>query len=190
MFGPFHVEGAPELPAHGADLAEGVEGEPLFVDARVMAQGQPVADAEVDVWHADAEGLYDVQDDGWRPEDARLRAAFRTDRDGRLSFKTILPKSYPIPTDGTVGEMLDAIKRSPMRPAHIHVRIAKDGFDPLITHVFRDGDAYLDSDAVFGVRASCIGQYERHDAGETPGGGALEKPFYTLDCRFNLHPLS
>src|SRR3546814_5955768 len=81
-------------------------GEPLYVTAQVVADGHPVAGAEVDTWHADADGFYDVQDEHWSVDKAWLRAAFRTDDDGRFSFKSILPKSYPIPTDGTVGEML------------------------------------------------------------------------------------
>src|SRR3546814_6369460 len=115
----FHVEGAPKRPSHGSDLAQGVPGEPLYVTAQVVADGHPVAGAEVDTWHADADGFYDVQDEHWSVDKAWLRAAFRTDDDGRFSFKSILPKSYPIPTDGTVGEMLAATNRSPMRPAHI-----------------------------------------------------------------------
>src|SRR3546814_2332966 len=127
VFGPFHVEGAPKRPSHGSDLAQGVPGEPLYVTAQVVADGHPVAGAEVDTWHADADGFYDVQDEHWSVDKAWLRAAFRTDDDGRFSFKSILPKSYPIPTDGTVGEMLAATNRSPMRPAHIHFKVEKDG---------------------------------------------------------------
>src|SRR3546814_8403028 len=86
--------------------------------------------------------------------------------------------------------MLAATNRSPMRPAHIHFKVEKDGFDPLITHVFAEGDEFLDSDAVFGVRGSCIGNYVRHDSGPTPFGDVLEQPFYTLDYRFTLQPRS
>src|SRR3546814_1682688 len=67
--------------------------------------------------------------------------------------------------------------------------VEKDGFDPLITHVFAEGDEFLDSDAVFGVRGSCIGNYVRHDSGPTPFGDVLEQPFYTLDYRFTLQPV-
>src|SRR3546814_5012904 len=81
------------------------------------------------------------------------------------------------------------LNRSPMRPAHIHFKVEKDGFDPLITHVFAEGDEFLDSDAVFGVRGSCIGNYVRHDSGPTPFGDVLEQPFYTLDYRFTLQPV-
>src|SRR3546814_12111302 len=67
-------------------------------------------------------------------------------------------------------------------------RIAKPGFDPLITHVFVDGDEYLDSDSVFGVRGSCVGQFVRHEPGVAPTGETVEVPFHTLDYRFVLHP--
>src|SRR3546814_16809924 len=86
--------------------------------------------------HADADGFYDVQDEHWSVDKAWLRAAFRTDDDGRFSFKSILPKSYPIPTDGTVGEMLAATNRSPMRPPHIHFKVEKDGCDQPTIPVF------------------------------------------------------
>jgi hydroxyquinol 1,2-dioxygenase len=187
VFGPFHVEGAPRHAPHGSDLAAGISGEPLYVNAQVVSEHKPIADAMVDVWHADADGIYDVQAANWSSAEASLRAVFRTDLEGRFSFKSILPKSYPIPTDGTVGDMLHATKRSPMRPAHIHFKIEKAGFDALITHVFVEGDEYLDSDAVFGVRGSCIGNYERHAAGVTPRGERSDRPFVTLDYRFSLH---
>jgi hydroxyquinol 1,2-dioxygenase len=187
VFGPFHVDGAPRLPAHGSELAPGIAGAPLYVQARVVSGQEPVAGAIVDVWQADAEGFYDVQDPGWTVDDARLRGVFETDADGRFSFKSILPKSYPIPTDGTVGEMLEATNRSPMRPAHLHFRIAKPDYDTLITHVFVEGDEYLDSDAVFGVRGSCIGDYVRCETGLTPDGGRSDQPFYTLNYGFALH---
>src|SRR3546814_12115139 len=94
---PFHVEGAPKRPSHGSDLAQGVPGEPLYVTAKVVADGHPVAGAEVDTWHADADGFYDVQDEHWSVDKAWLGAAFRTYDDGRSSFKSILPKTFPIP---------------------------------------------------------------------------------------------
>jgi len=188
VFGPFHVEGAPSRPAHGGNIAVELPGDPLFVNAQVWSDGKPVADAVVDVWQADSEGFYDVQDPNWTLDGAELRAVFRTDKQGRISFRSILPKSYPIPTDGTVGDILRATERSPMRPAHMHFRVVKKGYDTLITHVFVQGDEYLDSDAVFGVRASCIGDYVRHEADEEVNGVAQSSPFYKLDYRFELHP--
>lgn len=187
VFGPFHLQGAPSLPP-GANISEGVAGEPCFVSARVIsATGQPVAGATVDVWQADAEGLYDVQHAEW--QDMKLRAVFKTDAAGGFRLRTITPCSYPVPTDGPVGDMLRALQQNPYRPAHLHVMINAEGYDRLITHVFVEGDAYLDSDAVFGVRSSCIGTYVRHAAGIAPDGTPLDVPFCTLDYEFVLQPL-
>ena len=185
VFGPFHVPGAPQL-SRGADIANGAKGEPCYVSARVVANGRPVADATVNVWQADAEGFYDVQDPRWTPGDMKLRAIFQTDPDGRLNFWTVMPQAYPIPTDGPVGGMLAATKRHAMRPAHIHFMIAKTGHDALITHVFVDGDKWLDSDAVFAVRSSCLGNYVRCQPGTAPDGRPLEKPYYVLNHEFSL----
>ena len=94
---------------------------------------------------------------------------FRTDAEGRLWFRGVMPVAYPIPTDGPVGDMLRATKRHPWRPAHVHFMIQAPGYETLITHVFRDGDRYLDSDAVFGVRSSLIGDFVSHPAGDRAG---------------------
>jgi hydroxyquinol 1,2-dioxygenase len=190
VFGPFHVPNAPKLPSHGGDIGKNASGEPCFVTARVTASdGTPLGNAAVDVWQADADGFYDVQDPNWRPDNTKLRAVFETDADGRFSFWTIMPKSYPIPTDGPVGEMMRATNRHPMRPAHIHFMVNKPGFDALVTHIFVDGDEYLDSDAVFGVRSSCIGNYVRHSAGTAPDGRRMSVPFHVLDYTFKLETL-
>lgn len=184
VFGPFHVPNAPRV-SQGADISAGAPGEPLFVTARVTASdGMPVADADVDVWQADDDGLYDVQ----RPDlhHPQARAVLRTDSDGYLRFCTILPVAYPVPTDGPVGKMLTATGRHPWRPAHIHFMVVANGFQRLITHVFRDGDAYLDSDVVFGVRSSLIGNFEKHPAGKAPDGSIQSKEFYTLNFDFVL----
>ena len=52
---------------------------------------------------------------------------------------------YPVPNDGPVGKMLDAQGRHPYRPAHVHFMIGAPGCETLVTHVFLDGDEYLDS---------------------------------------------
>jgi len=187
VFGPFHVDDAPAT-AQGADIAGGAPGTALFVNARVLdLQGQPVAGAEVDVWQADDEGLYDVQ----RPElghTRRARGVLHSDAEGRVRFRSIVPTPYPVPTDGPVGQMLLASGRHPWRPAHLHFRIRAAGFETLITHIFRDPDPYLDSDVVFGVRSSLIGNFVRYDAGTAPDGAKLATPFFTLDQDFVLAP--
>ena len=185
VFGPFHTLDAPQV-EQGADIAHGAPGLPMFVHAVVQGpDGEPAANAEVDVWQADDDGLYDVQ----RPElgDARrARAVLRTDARGAVRFRSIVPTAYPIPTDGPVGAMLAATARHPWRPAHLHFMIRAAGYQPLTTHIFRDGDAYLDSDVVFGVRSSLVGDYVEHAPGLAPDGSRVEKAFFTLDQTFVL----
>ena len=185
VFGPFHTGDAPHV-EQGADIAHGAPGLPMFVHAVVQGpDGEPLADAEVDVWQADEDGLYDVQ----RPElgDARrARAVLRTDARGVIRFRSVVPTAYPIPTDGPVGAMLAATGRHPWRPAHLHFMIRASGYQSLTTHIFRDGDAYLDSDVVFGVRSSLIGDYVEHAPGVAPDGTVVETAFFTLDQVFVL----
>lgn len=188
VFGPFWVEGAPHMP-HGADIANGAVGDPCQFALKITDRdGRPVSDARVDVWHADAHGGYDVQDPSWKMSAAKMRAVFGTDAHGSVRFWSVVPASYPVPTDGPVGDMLRASNREAMRPGHLHVMVQKPGYDTLITHVFVNGDKYLDSDAVFAVRSSCIGDYVRHEAGTAPDGKKMDRPFYTLDAEFRLAP--
>lgn len=186
VFGPFHLANAPTFD-NGADISGGAVGEPLFVSAQVRGlDGTPLANAVVDVWQADAEGLYDVQ----RPElqQPQARGVLRTDGAGRLRFRCVLPVAYPVPTDGPVGRILSATGRHPWRPAHVHFMVEAAGYERLITHVFRAGDPYLESDVVFAVRSSLVGQFVRHEAGPAPDGSTMTAHFYTLDFDFVLQP--
>jgi hydroxyquinol 1,2-dioxygenase len=158
VFGPFFVEGSPAF-ENGDDLGAGAPGEPCFVSGRVLdVDGTPVPGALIEVWQADEDGFYDVQyADLDRP---RGRGHLYSDADGRFWFQTVKPEAYPIPDDGPVGDLLRAGGRGPMRPAHIHFKIVAEGYQTLITHVFAEGDEYLDNDAVFGVRSQLIGPFE------------------------------
>ena len=163
VFGPFYVEGAPHFDL-GQDLANGAPGIPCEVRGTVRGlDGEPVPGAELHVWQADAEGKYDVQH---READGhRARGVLQADREGRYRFRSILAEAYPIPDDGPVGDMLRATRRHPWRPAHLHFMILAPGYETLITHVFRAGDPYLDSDAVFGARQSLVAEWKRQPDG-------------------------
>ena len=187
VFGPFHVENSPEH-ALGDDIANGAQGEPCFVRGTVRGlAGEPVAGARLEVWQADEDGFYDVQYAGL--DEARARATLKTGPDGDYRFRSIVANPYPIPHDGPVGKLLAAVGRHPWRPAHLHFMIPAAGYETLITHVFRNGDSYLESDAVFGVRESLIADWRRHPPGPGPDGSVLSVPFYTLDFDFVLNPL-
>lgn len=190
VFGPFHVENSPRVPL-GGDVANGAKGEPCYVRGSVVdPQGRAIPRAELQVWQADAAGKYDVQyaAAAGGEQEHRARATLNADARGAFHFKTIRAEAYPIPHDGPVGKMLEALGRHPWRPAHLHFMITAPGFERLITHVFRNGDKYLDSDAVFGVRSSLVADWVEHAPGVAPDGSRSELPFHTLDFRFVLNP--
>jgi hydroxyquinol 1,2-dioxygenase len=190
VFGPFFVDGAPEYKS-GDDISNGASGEPCFVSGRVLGlDGLPISAAKIDVWQSDDEGFYDVQRPP-EPDSApehQARGRLRSAADGSFNFRSILAVAYPIPHDGPVGRMLEALGRHPWRPAHLHFMIEAPGYETLVTHVFRDGDKYLDSDAVFGVRSSLIADWVRHDPGVAPDGTQMHSTFYTLQYDFVLNP--
>jgi protocatechuate 3,4-dioxygenase beta subunit len=141
--------------------------------------GRPIADATVEVWEVDGNGMYDVQYAD--REEPNCRARVRSDENGRFAFRATLPVSYSIPDDGPVGDLLARLGRHTMRPAHLHFMFAAPGFAPLVTALYVAGDPYIDGDAVFGVKPSLVARFERHsgDAG----------PYATLDHDFVLVPV-
>jgi hydroxyquinol 1,2-dioxygenase len=175
VFGPFFVEGSPEV-GLGGDISGGAAGEPCWVEGTVTdTSGAPVPDALVEAWEADAEGLYDVQ---YGDDRVAARGHLRTDRDGRYRFWAVTPTPYPIPDDGPVGRLLRATGRSPMRASHLHLMVVADGYRTLVTHVFPRGDAYLDSDSVFGVRDSLVVDVDHQLPGSaTPDGREVTGPW-------------
>jgi hydroxyquinol 1,2-dioxygenase len=184
VLGPFYVPPLKESPPD-SDISGGAHGTPLHMSGRVLTpDGAPIPEAWVDVWQADDDGYYDVQKPG---QEENLRARFRTDTDGRFSFWSIVPTSYPIPTDGPVGQMLQAVGRHPYRPAHVHFMIGKDGYDTLVTHLFIAGDPYLQSDAVFGVKQQLVVDLSDADGGWT-GVGERVGPHKRLAHTFGLRP--
>ncbi|MGH6629777.1 MAG: intradiol ring-cleavage dioxygenase [Burkholderiales bacterium] len=158
VLGPFHRENAPEYPL-GANISKtDADGEPCEVSGTVRdAAGQPVAGAKLDIWEGGADGLYDSQ----KGDEMNLRGVFRADAQGRFHFRCVTPSFYPVPNDGPVGRMLVATGRHPMRPPHLHFWITAPGYKPLVTHLFRKGGKYLDSDAVFGVKPELIMEFKK-----------------------------
>jgi hydroxyquinol 1,2-dioxygenase len=184
VLGPFYVVSAPEMPP-GSDVSGGLRGEPLYVEGTVCSSnGRPIANAVVDTWHSDDDGFYDVQ----RPELSApaLRGRFRTDASGRFYFWSIVPKFYPIPDDGPVGEMLTATARHPFRPAHVHFMISAPRHETLITHVFAADSPYLDGDAVFGVKDTLVREFTREAPGTGPDGKTVNKLWRKLSYSFAL----
>jgi protocatechuate 3,4-dioxygenase beta subunit len=187
VLGPFHVVESPPRPL-GADISLDGRGEACLVTGRVTGPGgEPVAGATVDVWQADADGFYDVQKPGAVPQ-ANLRGLFTTDADGSFWFRTIVPRHYPIPDDGPVGALLEATSRHPYRPAHIHFIVQAAGYAPVTTHVFAADSAYLDSDAVFGVKPSLVREFAVVEDPARAAELGLPDRFRTVDFEVVLLP--
>jgi hydroxyquinol 1,2-dioxygenase len=172
VFGPFFVEDSPAIEL-GDDLAFGAPGEPCWVEGTVTdTDGNPLAGARIEVWEADEDGLYDVQyEAGKRAGRAHLFSA----DDGSYRFWGLTPTPYPIPNDGPVGKMLDAVGRSPLRAGHLHFMVSREGARTLVTHIFPEGDPIGREDTVFGVKDSLIKRFEQQPAGTpTPDGLVID----------------
>lgn len=182
VFGPFFVEDAPRLEL-GADMSFGAKGQPCWVEGQVTdTDGNPCPGAVIEAWECDEDGFYDVQ---YGDDRTACRAQFVADEQGRYRFWGVTPVEYPIPDDGPVGSMLEAVGRSPMRAAHLHFMVSAPGRHTLVTHIFVEGNEYLHRDSVFGVKPSLIRTFDQHDAAETaPDGRVLERDWASV--RFDI----
>ncbi|MHA4850141.1 intradiol ring-cleavage dioxygenase [Rhodococcus sp. MSC1_016] len=179
VLGPFHMVDSPPREL-GDTIALDDGGEPCLVTGQVRsADGTPLAGASVDVWQANAEGFYDVQQPGIQPE-LNLRGLFTTDDEGKFWFRSIVPRYYPIPDDGPVGELLAITGRHPNRPAHVHFIVTAPGHEPVTTHLFVDGTPYIDSDVVFGVKESLIREFPVVDDPDRARELGFDNPFRTV----------
>ena len=185
--GPFFWPGAPEVPL-GADIAEGVPGEPTLYMGRVTdVDGKPLAGALLDVWSGDGDGKYDVQLSAEPTMKARGR--LRTDAEGRYWFWSIRPTYYPVPDDGPVGDMLRSTNRNINRPGHIHMMVSAEGHVPLTTHIFVAGSPFIDEDVVFGKRDSLVVDFEAHPPGRAVDGREMKQPYHSASFDFRLAPV-
>lgn len=183
LLGPFWRMNAPRVANGGTLLRSPTPGPALYVRGRVVDRnGDPVAGADVDVWHSSPVGLYEQQD----PEQAEmnLRGMFTTDAEGRFWFRTVKPAGYPLPVEGPVGDLLRAQNRQHFRPAHMHFMIVKPNFKTLISQVYVDDDPLLNNDPQFGVTRALVGDFVRHD--EAPPDAGAASPWYTLDYTFEI----
>jgi protocatechuate 3,4-dioxygenase beta subunit len=186
VLGPFFTLDAPDVPIGGTIAAKGI-GFPLFVRGQISdSAGIPVSGAVIEAWETDGDGLYDTQYADRELPDCRGR--IRSAADGTYAFRAVLPVEYSIPTDGPVGALMMRLGRHTMRPAHLHFQISADGHVPVTTAIYVEGDSYLDSDAVFGVKSSLVEPFVRHDSPSEAQALGVSAPFYTLARDFVLEP--
>jgi catechol 1,2-dioxygenase len=188
VLGPFHVVESPVR-----ELGDNIDmvgtGVPCVVTGRVVGvDGSPLPGAKLDVWQANDQGFYDVQQPDVQPR-TNGRGLFTADEDGRFWFRTIVPSHYPIPTDGPVGKLLIATGRHAYRPAHIHFIVEADGFRPLTTHIFVAGSKYIESDTVFAVKKSLVVDFEEvTDEAEAEKWHVGKTPYRHADFEVIMQP--
>jgi hydroxyquinol 1,2-dioxygenase len=188
VLGPFHVVESPPR-ALGDDIDLVGTGTPCVVTGRVVSvDGHPLAGAMLDVWQANDQGFYDVQQPGVQPR-TNGRGLFTADENGAFWFRTVTPSYYPIPTDGPVGELLLATGRHAFRPAHIHFIVTAPGHRDLTTHIFVAGSEYIESDTVFAVKKSLVVDFtEENDPALASQWGVRGVPFRHADFDIVMQP--
>lgn len=189
--GPLYVAGAPE--ARGfARLDDGSDqaGETLVMHGTVYgADGQPVAGARVEVWHADTRGFYSHFDPTGAQKPFNMRRTIVTDAQGRYQFQSVVPEGYGCPPDGPTHALLGQLGRHARRPAHIHFFVAADGHRKLTTQVNIDGDPLVHDDFAHATREGLVvSLVRRSDAAGIEAHG-LKGPFVEIAFDFRLSAL-
>ena len=188
VLGPFHISGAPPLEI-GGDMKDRFDGELIIAEGIVKdTDGNPIEGATVDIWQTAPNGLYSSQDPD--QDTYSFHGLQTTGADGRYAFTSVKPVEYTVPTDGPVGDILNATGRHPWRPSHLHYIVKADGYRPLVTEVFPADDPYLDQDTVFGVRDDLVMTYKPMPAGSFPDGfalsGKVDGPYLRVDFDLTL----
>jgi catechol 1,2-dioxygenase len=184
--GPLYVAGAPESLGH-ARLDNGDEpGETLIMRGCVLdAAGQPLANALVEVWHANHLGNYSHFDKSQRA--FNLRRSIRTDAVGQYSFRSVVPVGYAVPPGGKTEQLLDQLGRHGHRPAHIHFFVSAPGYRKLTTQINIEGDPYLWDDFAFATREGLVPTLKKSEGAEGKQYD-VESNFALIDFDFALLP--
>ena len=186
--GPLYVAGAPlvEGEARMDDGTELDQATVMFLDGVVTdTQGQPVAGAVVDLWHANTKGNYSYFDKS--QSDYNLRRRIVTDSQGRYRARSIVPCGYGCAPDGPTQECLDLLGRHGQRPAHVHFFISAPGHRHLTTQINLAGEKYLWDDFAYATRDGLVGDIQFvEDEAAARDRGVDGKRFATLKFDFVL----
>ena len=163
VLGPFYRENPPALPKGASIILKHYDNEETALYHGVIKDetGKPLSGVTIDVWEDAPNGIYENLDPD--QPDYNLRGRFETDESGEYAFVAVRPVPYPIPDNETAGELLRYMGHHPNRPGHMHYIISKPGYRPLISQIFDGSSAWLDDDAVFAVKDSLVGHFEKGD---------------------------
>jgi catechol 1,2-dioxygenase len=186
--GPFYLPNAPKLETpYVLPQRPDEAGDVLFFCGRVTSpDGTPLAGVELDMWQADAGGLYSNIHPGI-PE-WNLRGRFQSGLDGTFEVRTIVPPPYEIPKDGPTGVVLNTLGRHFFRPAHLHLKVRHPQYGELTSQLYFDGGDYLSSDVANAVREGLVAQLIRHEDPNDLSARGLYKPYFEVRHDFILVP--
>lgn len=107
LLGSFWRLNSPPVENGGTINRSETPGQLLFITGHVAdCEGNGIAGARVDIWHSSLAGFYENQ--GSNQADMNLRGTFATDENGDFWLTTVGMSGYLIPTDGVVGQLLEA----------------------------------------------------------------------------------
>ncbi|MDX1590774.1 MAG: hypothetical protein R3283_02355 [Balneolaceae bacterium] len=128
ILGPFY---RPDSPVRNNLVIAGEGGKVVELSGTVRHQDciTPYSNAKVELWHCDNKGVYDNSSDAFR-----YRGTTYTNENGEYTFTTVLPVPYDV-GNGSI------------RPAHFHMMITTEDYQPLVTQLYFTGDEYIESDS-------------------------------------------
>ncbi|CAB3805656.1 Catechol 1,2-dioxygenase 1 [Paraburkholderia caffeinitolerans] len=182
--GPLYVAGATLRDGVSKiDINPDADAGPLIIHGTVTGpDGEPVAGAVVECWHANSKGFYSHFDPTGAQTDFNLRGAVKTGADGKYEFRTLMPVGYGCPPQGATQQLLDEIARHGNRPAHVHFFVSSDSHRKLTTQFNIEGDPLIWDDFAYATREELIPHVV-----EKTGGAALGLKADTYkDIEFNL----
>lgn len=154
--GPYYVPDAPEQRSPATlPMREDEPGTPLLFQGRVTnLEDRPLAEAKIEIWHADDLGFYSQYAPGL-PE-WNLRGTVIAGADGTFAINTIQPAPYQIPTDGACGQLIAAAGWHAWRPAHLHLKVSAPGHQLITTQLYFQGDPHVGDDIASAVKPELI----------------------------------
>jgi catechol 1,2-dioxygenase len=207
MEGPANLPGAPLLDSPAVlPMRSDEPGEPLIVSGTVRSTtGEPLPGAILDLWQIDANNVYSGMkgDDfgmvGIRPNitnDAtgiptyNLRAKIIADSEGHYEFRTVMPgiESLGFKPGSPMMALTQALRLPGERPMHIHSIVSADGFLPLTTQIYFDGDPLVNGVIEGPVPAAAVKATTRHGDPDDFHAHGLDQPYRALTYDYALRP--
>lgn len=189
--GPLYVAGAPESKGY-ARMDDGTDpnGHTLILHGTIYsADGQPMRNAKVEIWHADTRGFYSHFDPTGRQQPFNMRRTIFTDDQGQYRVQTILPSGYGCPPEGPTQQLLNQLGRHGNRPAHIHYFVTADGHRKLTTQINVAGDPYTYDDFAYATREGLVVDAIEHTDEATIKAHGVDGPFAEMVFDITLSPL-